>query len=279
MRRAWDTAQTGPLPCRVRLRISPDASALHAIPWELMDDGTRVIAADAHTPFSRYLPVSQPWGSKVTATPVRILALIANPANLQEAYGFPRLNVKLEKFLLAKSAASIEPGALRLDFMRPPITVDRLGQSLDWGYHLVHVITHSRINARDGQTELLLEDKDGRVRPVPAPLLSRYLAHRSARPHLVFLSACHSGPNRRRPSLVTMGRTLVKAGVPAVVAMQGAVHIKTAQAVTSAFYARLAEHGVVDRALNQARNVVLGAQLPGAEKPVLFMRLPSGRLW
>jgi hypothetical protein len=61
--------------------------------------------------------------------------------------------------------------------------------------------------------------------------------------------------------------------------MQGAVHIGTAQALTSAFYGHLAAHGVVDRALNQARNAVLSAHLPDAEKPVLFMRLSSGRLW
>jgi len=33
------------------------------------------------------------------------------------------------------------------------------------------------------------------------------------------------------------------------------------------------------RALNQARNAVLSAQLPGAATPVLFMHLASGRLW
>ncbi len=277
--RAWDTARAGPLSCRVRLRISPDAAALHALPWELMNDGTSIIAADEHTPFSRYVPVSKPWGSKVAAPPARMLALIANPGNLRETYGLPALDVRVEKFLLARGVAAIDPGALRLDFMRPPITLERLGQALQDGYHLLHIIAHSRINARDGGTELLLEDRGGRVRPVPTPFLCRHLAHQVAPPHLVFLAACHSGPDWRHPSLLTMGRSLVDAGVPAVIAMQGAVHIKTAQALTASFYANLATHGIVDRALNQARNAILSVQLPDVEKPVLFMRLPSGRLW
>ena len=279
MQQAWHTARAGSLPCRVRLRISQNAQDLHAVPWELMDDGTCILAADEHTPFSRYVPVSKPWGGRVETPPARVIALVANPVNLQQTYGLPPLDVKLEKFLLAKSVASIDPGAVRLDFMRPPVTLERLGRALQNGYHILHVVAHSRINARHGQMELLLEDKAGRVRPVPTPVLSRHLAHQTARPHLVFLSACHSGPDRRHPSLLTMGQALVRTGVPAVVAMQGSVHIKTAQALTSAFYTHLTEHGVVDRALNQARNVVIHARLPDAEKPVLFMRLPSGRLW
>lgn len=279
MQRAWDTAQAGPLPCRVRLRIHPDAPGLHGIPWELMDDGECVIAADAHTPFSRYVPVSKPWGSRVRTPPARILAMIANPSNLRGTYGLPALDVKLEKFLLAKSVTAIDPGALRLDFMRPPITLERLERALQNGYHLLHIVAHSRINARDGGTELLLEDSGGRVRPVPTPLLSRHLAHQVVPPRLVFLAACHSGPDRRHPSLLTMGRSLVNAGVPAVIAMQGTVHIKTTQALTASFYANLATHSIVDRALNQARNAILSAQLPDVEKPVLFMRLLSGQLW
>jgi hypothetical protein len=279
MQRAWHTARAGASPCRVRLRISHNAQHLHAIPWELMDDGTCILAADEHTPFSRYVPVSKPWGARVETPPTRIVALIANPINLRETYGLPSLDVKLEKFLLAKSVASIDSEAVRLDFMRPPVTLERLERALRNRYHILHIVAHSRVNARRGQTELLLEDSTRRVRPVPTSVLSRHLAHQTSRPHLVFLSACHSGPNRRHPSLLTMGQTLVSTGVPAVVAMQGGVHIKTAQALTSAFYARLTEHGVVDRALNQARNVVIHARLPDAEKPVLFMRLPSGRLW
>lgn len=278
-RQAWDAARAADLPCRVRLRIDRNAEALHAIPWELMDDGACTLAADAHTPFSRYVPVSRPWGVKVAEPPVRVLALIANPRDLSRTYGLPALDVRLEKFLLAKSVASVDPGALQLDFMRPPVTLARLARVVNRGYHLIHVVAHSRVNARDGRTELLFEDQYGRARPVGGATFSRHLAHQSARPHMVFLAACHTGPDRTRPSLLTVGRALVGAGVPAVVAMQGAVHIGTAQALTSAFYGHLAAHGVVDRALNQARNAVLSAHLPDAEKPVLFMRLSSGRLW
>jgi hypothetical protein len=41
----------------------------------------------------------------------------------------------------------------------------------------------------------------------------------------------------------------------------------------------LAEHGMVDCALNQARSTLLTAGRPDAAVPVLFMRLKSGQLW
>jgi hypothetical protein len=39
------------------------------------------------------------------------------------------------------------------------------------------------------------------------------------------------------------------------------------------------DHGCVDRAMNQVRAALLTAELSSVAEPVLYMRLPSGRLW
>jgi len=53
----------------------------------------------------------------------------------------------------------------------------------------------------------------------------------------------------------------------------------TARKVSEVFYKQLTKHGVVDRALNEARDALLNEKLSGAAVPVLFMRLENGQLW
>jgi hypothetical protein len=76
-----------------------------------------------------------------------------------------------------------------------------------------------------------------------------------------------------------MAPKLVSVGVPAVVAMQDRVTVKSALTFSATFYRRLLEHGEVDLAVNEARGTLLTAGRPDAAAPVLFMRLKSGQLW
>ena len=110
-------------------------------------------------------------------------------------------------------------------------------------------------------------------------LLCRMLAHQGGQPQLVFLSVCQSALGPDSHVLAGLAAKLVEVGVPAVVAMRNRVQMRSAQRIVRSFYEGLARHGMADRALNQARDALLAADLPGVESPVLFMRLASGRLW
>jgi hypothetical protein len=93
--------------------------------------------------------------------------------------------------------------------------------------------------------------------------------------------ACESAKRQANATspFVGLGPKLVQAGVPAVVAMQEQVPVELARALAGEFYARLAEHGEVDRALNQARLQVFDAKRTEWAIPVLFMRMRHGRLF
>lgn len=84
---------------------------------------------------------------------------------------------------------------------------------------------------------------------------------------LVILGACGSA-----------AVPLVEAGVPAVIAMRESIRGKAVQDVAKEFYRRLTFHGVVDRALNEARHVLRAARDPAAGIPVLTMHIRDGRL-
>ena len=73
-----------------------------------------------------------------------------------------------------------------------------------------------------------------------------------------------------------LGPRLAEAGVPAVIAMQGNVTMKTAAAFMPVFFQELRRDGLVDRAMSVARGAV--RDRPDWWMPVLFMRLKSGRI-
>ncbi|MBN1248959.1 MAG: PQQ-binding-like beta-propeller repeat protein, partial [Anaerolineae bacterium] len=283
VRKGWHVArglaqQQGALR-RIRLRIDPDVAELHRLPWELLHDDEVMLSACESTPFSRYLPVERPWGGAVAERPIRVLAAIANPDDLAERYDVPPLNVKMERFLLANAFAGIDPHQIRLEFLPPPVTLERLSRAMLEGYHWLHLVGHGRYNARQERMDLLLEDAHGSTRAIASHLLCRMLAHQGAQPQLVFLSVCQSAVGPDGHVLNGLAAKLVEVGVPAVVAMRDRVQMRAAQQLARTFYEGLARHGMADRALNQARDALLAADLPGVQSPVLYMRLSSGRLW
>jgi hypothetical protein len=151
LHRAWERACGQATQRRIRFWIDADAPELHALPWELLHDGKRWLAATAATPFSRYLPSDVPWGGPITARPIRVLAAVANPDDLAR-YNLAALNVAQEQKLLRNACAPspAAPVPVALDFLDPPVTLERLEQALQEGegYHVLHVISHGTFSQR-----------------------------------------------------------------------------------------------------------------------------------
>ena len=97
----------------------------------------------------------------------------------------------------------------------------------------------------------------------------------------VFLQSCQSAaPTPGQPPFVGIGPTLVRLGVPAVVAMQDFVPMDDARVFAAAFYRLLMRAGVVDAAVNEARQAIFRKKQDDSYSiPVLFMRLRNGLLW
>ena len=76
LRSAWAEARGRAAQRRVRFRIDTQAAELHALPWELLQEGAATISAQADTPFSRYLPIALPWSGAVEERPIKVLVAI-----------------------------------------------------------------------------------------------------------------------------------------------------------------------------------------------------------
>jgi len=293
---------------RLRLWIDHEAADLHALVWERLhyrsEGGAFRVATDAKLPFSRYFGL-QSGASSAIEGPVRMLCVIANPQDLEDK-GFPRLDVPVEIANLRvaldglrQSGVSIAlmPGQTGLStaqeralkeagyiILPGNATLGHIQQQLldAPGYHIVHFLGHGTFSQNTGRAALVLEDADGQVHVVADDDLQGRLAGLEHKPHLMFMAACESAKrdtvNRTVKAVnpfVGLAPRLVQIGVPAVIAMQDKIGIKSAQTLTRYFYHYLLQHGIVDKALNQARGFLADG---GWDVPALFMRLREGRL-
>jgi len=288
----WATVRSAHPQCRIRLRIDTAAPELHAIPWELLREVrnnqiSQTIATTMTTPFSRYLAgVWQP-GHPILKRPIRILVVIPNPQNLVEA-GLEPFDVEQEwQTLQVALAELVTAGTVTITRLAQPCSLVALEAELKAGYHILHFIGHGGFNKEDGTALLVMANAINQVEFVHdkdfAAMLARQLAdtdrQRDDKLRLVYLDSCETATRDATDAMRGFAPALIKAGVPAVIAMQDRIAVSTGQAFSRAFYRQLLEHGQVDLACNEARAAVLTAQLPGAEIPVLFMRLRSGLLF
>jgi CHAT domain-containing protein len=271
--RGWGVAHGKAQQVRVQLRI--DTPELHTLPWELLRDDQDLLAANADSPFSRYLAVSREWGQAIAERPIRVLAVISNPADLAEKYGLPAADVELEAQALR---AAIGADA-QLTLLAAPVTLDRLEAELRNDYHILHFVGHGAFNSKSQQAALYFQDASGNAQRISDDDFAGMLNRLSSPPHLVVLAACQSAQQSMKAAFSGLGPKLVQIGVPAVIAMQENVTILTARQFAATFYQRLLTHGTIDLAMNEARGTLITNGRYDAAVPVLFMRLPDGRLW
>jgi CHAT domain-containing protein len=207
-----------------------------------------------------------------------VLVAPSDPTDL-DTYHLSRLDVATERSILETAFADIPRSEAELVFLDPPITLGRLEEELREGYHALHYVGHGRFIPEMGATVLYLQQEAGTTQPVTDEALTGMLLRQRIRPRLVCLAACQSATRSSSDAFVGLGPRLVRAGVPAVMAMQASVTVETARRLTAAFYGRLLRGGIVDLAMNEARSTLLTAGRWDAAVPVLFMRLKDGRLW
>ena len=294
---------------RFRLWIDDTAAELHALHWERLyhvHKGQDLpLAASTQIPFSRYTSLDKLEVQPVSERPIRILIAIANPRNLPP--NLPPIDVEREVEYLSQELGDLRqtnliqvtfmPGRSELspdlekqlnntgyEIVKEVTSLDNILRRLP-GYHAFHFLGHGHFQRQrehgPGVASLFLEEEDGSWAPVKDDELISHLAIADPLPHLVFLAACQSAYRETTGEhpFVGLGPKLVHAGVPAVVAMQDVVSMDLARQVTGNFYRRLINHGLVDRALNEARQLLFKQDETEWAIPVLFMRLAEGQLF
>lgn len=278
--RAMAFAQGAGTAMRVRLRIDPAAEDLHALRWETLRDPAtgRLLCRSERVIFSRYLDTDdlgrvRQGGRRA----LRALAAVANPPDLAR-FNLAPVNAAAEQARIAVALGGAPLTVLGRDAGHQPASLNQIVGALREGYPVLYLVCHGVI--ANGRPFLWLESDDERTGRVAGDELVRRIADLppDRRPLLAVLASCQSaGSGHERDALAALGPSLARAGVAAVVAMQGSIPIDTVERLMPAFFRGLADDGQIDRALAAAR-----ADLPDDHPwwmPVLFMQVRDGRAW
>lgn len=262
---------------RLRLRLN-DAPDLADLPWEFLYEprDREFLLLSAGTPLVHYLELPERIQPLQVQPPLRILVMVSSPTDhdpLDVEQEWQRLNTAL--------APLSQRGLLRIDRLTSA-TLPALQSQLRQGeYHIFHFIGHGGFDSQGTAPEgvLLLEDDHQRGRKITGRDLAIYLRDEDTL-RLVVLNCCEGARTSPTDLFAGVAQTLVRRGIPAVIAMQFEISDTAAVGFATEFYRALADGWPVDAALGEARKGLYGAgHAVEWGTPVLHLRAPDGRIF
>jgi CHAT domain-containing protein len=228
----------------LRLLLPP---ALGYLPWECLYEEERGFgfllnglrySLVRETTTGQIAPFPQPAGR------VRMLAVIPQGSNLsieKELHGLQLAVTKIES-------------VVEISVLDGRVTPDRLSERLRQGpWDIVHFIGHGAMV--DGRARIRLNDENPEADDAWV-IDEVFASFFQSVPRLVVLNCCYGGSQAPLRSLSGLGPSLLRAGVPAVVAMQYEIPDAVAIRFAGTFYNELltgANAGRIDLALASAR--------------------------
>jgi hypothetical protein len=261
---------------RILLRFDlndPRLASLAALPWELIRNEERgdFLSRLRHTSIVRFLPVVRPALPPFSG-PLKVLVAMAGPSD-QAALKIKDEWEKIWGALAQNVNVSVES-------LEQP-SLEALRETLlSQTWHVLHFIGHGGFDEQSGDGTVCFVGPGGKTESVTGSLLGEHLkSQRNLR--LVFLNACdtamiprHKGQDAYRATATA----LVRAGVPAVIAMQTPIYDRPALELSASFYKRLAAGDAVDEALAEGRLAILRFGSLDWATPTLYTRVKDGNI-
>jgi O-acetyl-ADP-ribose deacetylase (regulator of RNase III) len=257
---------------RLKLHVLPPE--LSALPWEFIyePEGDYLVLSTT-TPLVRYLDLPQRVEQLAVSPPLRILGMVASPQGLHP------LDVSHEKRLMEEAVKRLQAeGLVELEWLEGQSWRD-LQRALRSGpWQIFHFVGHGGFDPATDDGAIVLSDEEGRKDLLRARSLARLLDdHFPLR--LVFLNSCEGAKGSERDAFSSIAATLVRYGVPAVVAMQYEITDTAAIEFSRNFYEAVTDGLPVDAAVAEARTAVSMMRALEWGTPVLYMRSPDGRIF
>ena len=254
-----------------------DAPELARMPWEFAynrrDDD--FIFSDVKSPVVRWLDLEQPLPTLRVEGPLKLLIAVATPEDR------PELRVGEELAQLGDALGELAKGGVVQPLSLPHATLESLNQALiEERPHILHFVGHGEFVGDDGVIVFESHDRPGTSDPIPGRRLAVLLRNHLASLRLVFLNNCLGAAVSRQDAFGGMAQSLIRRGVPAVVAMQFPISDPAAVALARVFYQGLAAGHSVDAALTSARGFLFarGFEVEWGS-PALYMRAADGRIF
>lgn len=262
----YDNSLKRAAPRGLRIRLNLEAAGPYAdLPWELMrDPRSDFLALYRQTPLVRYLPIQTRPAIEIRL-PLRVLVVIAGPRDLQP------IDIEAEWRMLNESTAAVQArGLLHLERLESAQLIHlqrKLGEGTP--YQVLHFIGHADPN-NGGM--LILEDMRRRS---SAPYSAQDLGRELAENNTVRLMVLNSEPGSRdslQDPYATIANSILRSGLPAVVATQYPLGDDASRLFTGEFYRLLAEGHSLEVTMTDTRRMI-NTTLGNVEwaPPALFM--------
>ena len=267
--------RSGAEPLRIRLQMAldtPESIRLHALPWEaLCRNDLGVFLEDAGAVVVRSPELPAAGERPPVAAPLRILAVGA------QAAGRPALDLAGELAQLQKA------GSFWNRVKVTPLRRADLGSLrealLGGGFHVLHFMGHGEVDEASGRGCLWLDDGAGGSARISGEDLAVHLRGIPSL-RLVFLNACRTASGGEGAPFASTADALLRAEIPAVVAMQAPISDIAALDFSRTFYRRLARREPLEAAVAEGRLAIRRERTGSGEwaTPVLFLRAADGQI-
>jgi hypothetical protein len=254
-----------------------DTPELGRLPWEFLYSPEKddFLFSDRMKPVVRWLDVDEPTPTLKISPPLRVLIAFASPG------GVAPLQIGEELARLDEALMPLTRRGLISITTLEHTTLERLDEALlNIRPHVLHFIGHGDFNGGDGLLLLESDTPDRAPDPLTGRRLGVLLRNHLNNLRLVFLNSCVGATVSPVDPFGGIAQTLIRRGVPAVIAMQFVIPDKAAIELSRHFYRYLAAGQPVDTALTSARAFLFarGYEVEWGA-PALHMRSPDGRLF
>jgi CHAT domain-containing protein len=240
---AREAARSAGMPLRLRLEFE-GAEELDDLPWELLTDPK---SPDTLS-ILRYIPSQALPREPAAAKPLRVLAVLASPADLPA-------------FDVAQRWEDLQRGLQDL-IASGRLTCERLEEASEAGLrnalaqghvHVLHFVGYGRSNVRARYGSLFLESKAQRSRAITADYLAGLLGRRPATRLAVLDSA---GSHSEFNPFAETARVLVRNGLASVIAMRRRLSSAATITLYQELYSSLTAGRSVDQSVTNTRRAL-----------------------
>lgn len=258
----------------LRLRLALQPPTVAALPWETLYDPARgtVFAISNRIQLVRveqeYRRLSAPVVPHIEL-PLRIL--VAAPDDPAKA-----IDTHAEIQIVKRMLATFGNDQIKINIMTGRFSILDLRRRLTkHRSHILHILSH-------GVSDGIQMWQNGRPRMVPATSIQTTL-ERTPSVRFVFLNACLTGQSSGTEPMSALGPQLLRAGIPAVLAMQFEIRDDVATEFAHFLYEALLTGtcpGAIDSAVTDARSSLyaLNPHELGFVTPVLWLNAVDGRI-
>lgn len=247
----------------LRLRLGFKDKRLARIPWELLHTpDSHPIAVGTEILFSRYHLHTELNNPKLltplsTHEPLKILMVIASPDD-KESLQLTEEAHHLQNELQRESPLNV--ATIQLQLLEQPGR-EELTQALEQGqYQVFHYAGHSSMSSAGGDI-YLVNRQTGLTETLHGEDLAGLLVNNGIQ--FAVFNSCHGADNpldeEESNGERTLAQSLVKRGIPAVLAMSAKIPDQVALTLTRLLYRNINQGYPVDLSLNRARQGLISA--------------------